>query len=99
MCDLRSKEFKTLTFPFVMPKHKGFCHVGSDYYMAGGNMQGFSINNFRRIDAMGAYQELRSMPNSKGAFSLAWWAKGNSLLTVGGLEYNNFKSKRHYETT
>ena len=88
-----------MSFPFVIPKQKAFCHVGSDYYMAGGHMQGFSINNFRRLDAMGAYQELRSMPNSKGAFSLAWWAKGNSLLTVGGLEYNNFKSKRHYETT
>ena len=73
--------------------------MGSDYYMAGGNMQGFSISNFRRLDAMGAYQELRSMPTSKGAFSLAWWAKGNSLLTVGGLEMCSDYGRRLNETT
>ena len=69
---------------FEFPNHKAAVHVGNEYFLAGGQLRGKSINNLRKLNQFGEAKNLMEMPEAKEQFGLAYSESEDSLFTVGG---------------
>ena len=47
---------------FEFPNHKAAVHVGNEYFLAGGQLRGKSINNLRKLNQFGEVKNLMEMP-------------------------------------
>ena len=88
ICDLKAKAFIVKKVNIDFSSSRAFCHFKEDYFLAGGERgKDFKdLNILLKITFRGETQLLSPMPVAKGAFPMTYFEKGNTLITLGGVQ-------------